>query len=88
MKFEQEKVKITTPECFFEDSVTQSVDEQLNLPDYCSDIKRILKCSLHPEVNSVQLGGDRVSVRGNLQIRLLYVNDGEKLDCFERTVEF
>ena len=88
MKFEQEKVKIVTPECFFEDSVTQSVDEQLNLPDYCSDIKRILKCSLHPEVNSVQLGGDRVSVRGNLQIRLLYVNDGEKLDCFERTVEF
>ena len=88
MKFEQEKVKIVTPKCFFEDSVTQSVDEQLNLPDYCSDIKRILKCSLTPDVVSVQISGDRVNVRGSLLIRLLYVNDDEKIDCFDKTVEF
>ncbi len=88
MKFEQEKVKIVTPKCFFEDSVTQSVDEQLNLPDYCSDIKRILKCSLTPDVVSVQISGDRVNVRGSLLIRLLYVNDDEKIDCFDKTAEF
>lgn len=88
MKIEQEKVKILTPKCFLEDSVTQSVDEQLNLPDYCSDIKRILKCSLVPDVGSVQISGDRVNVRGNLLIRLLYVNEDEKIDCFDRSVEF
>lgn len=87
MNFEQEKEKITTPGCFFEETVTQSVDEQLNLPDYCSDIKRILKCTLLPNINSVQVTGDRISVRGDLLIRLLYVNDSEKIDCCERTVE-
>ena len=87
MKFEQEKVKILTPKCFFEDSVTQSVDEQLNLPDYCSDIKRILKCTLMPNINSVQATGDRVSVKGDLLIRLLYVNENEKIDCCEQTAE-
>lgn len=76
------------PKCFLEDSVTQSVDEQLNLPDYCSDIKRILKCSLLPDISGVQISGDRVSVRGSLLIRLLYVNDSEKIDCFDKTAEF
>lgn len=87
MNFEQEMEKITTPVCFLEESVTQSVDEQLNLPDYCSDIKRILKCTLLPNINSVQVTGDRISVRGDLLIRLLYVNDSEKIDCCERSAE-
>ncbi|MGN1195552.1 MAG: SPOCS domain-containing protein [Acutalibacteraceae bacterium] len=87
MKFEQEKMKILTPACFFDSSVTQSVDEQLSLPDYCSDIKRILKCTLMPNINSVQITGDRISVKGDLLIRLLYVNENEKIDCCEQTSE-
>ena len=87
MKFEQEKTKILTPICFFDSSVTQSVDEQLNLPDYCSDIKRILKCTLQPNINSVQVTGDRISVKGELLIRLLYVSENEKIDCCEQTAE-
>ena len=65
----------------------KSVETELSLPDYCSDIKKILKCTLTAGIHSVNASGDRINVKGTAVIRLIYVGEKDKLDCCEKTVE-
>lgn len=87
MDFNLQKEPKTISEVFSQVSTEQSIDLEMNLPDYCSDIKSILKCILTPNINSVQESGQRVSASGNVVVRLIYVNDDDKIDCYEQTVE-
>ena len=64
-------------------SAQQNIDLQLNLPDYCTDIKRILRCSVEPGVGNVSVKGEKLSATGDVTIRLIYVNDDDKIDCYE-----
>ncbi len=63
------------------------IETELNLPDYCTDIKRILKCTLTPGIHSVSTTGDRVNIKGTAVIRLIYAGEKEKIDCCEKTVD-
>lgn len=65
----------------------KNLEQELVLPDYCADIKRILKCTVTPGIHSVSCSGQRVTVRGEVLIRLVYADDKEKIDCYEKTVE-
>lgn len=65
----------------------KNLEQELVLPDYCGDIKRILKCTVTPGIYSVSTSGQKVTVRGEAVIRLVYADDKEKIDCFEKTVE-
>lgn len=65
----------------------KNIEQELVLPDYCGDIKRILKCTVTPGIYSVSVSGQRVTVRGEVLIRLVYADDKEKIDCYEKTVE-
>ncbi len=87
MDFNLNRESKTISEIFSQVSTEQSIDLEMNLPDYCSDIKSILKCILTPNINSVQESGQRVSASGNVVVRLIYVNDDDKVDCYEQTVE-
>ncbi len=87
MKIELQKEKVCLPVLFCEQSMNQNIDLEINLPDYCSDIKRILKCFVLPGINSVQTTGDRASAKGDVIIRLVYVGDNEKIDCYEQSVD-
>lgn len=68
-------------------SVKQSIDTQINLPDYCSDIKRILKCAVEPGVSSVAIKGEKLTAAGGVIIRLIYINDDDKFDCCETQLD-
>ncbi len=61
----------------------ENLDIQLNLPDYCSDIKRILKCNVEPSVSSASLKGGKLSADGGVTVRIIYVGDNDKIDCYE-----
>lgn len=87
MDFKLEKESKTVGKVFSEVSTEQAIDIEMNLPDYCSDIKSILKCFLYPNINAVQVAGQRLTVSGNVVARLVYVNDDEKIDCYEQSVE-
>ncbi len=65
----------------------KNIEQELVLPDYCGDIKRILRCTVTPGIQSVSTSGQRVTVRGEVLIRLVYADDKEKIDCYEKTVE-
>lgn len=87
MDFKLEKQTITISKVFSEYNTSQAIDLEMNLPDYCSDIKSIIKCFLCPNINAVQVAGQRLSCCGNVMVRLVYVNDNDKLDAYEQTVE-
>lgn len=61
----------------------QSIPVEISLPDYCSDIKRILKCVVEPGITSVSVNGENVSVSGSVNIKLIYVGEKDKIDCCE-----
>lgn len=85
MELDIKKQKLNLSECQFQQKSEQTVDLEINLPDYCSDIKRILKCFVTPGLSSVQTAGDRITAKGDVLVRLLYVDENEKIDCYEQS---
>lgn len=73
--------------CVFEKSVKQNLDLGWNLPDYCTDIRRILHCAVTPCVGGVSVGGGRAAAVIELQVRLVYLNDQGRVDVFFETAE-
>lgn len=85
MNIEIKKQTLSVCDKVSEASGTQNIDLEINLPDYCADIKRILRCFVIPSVSSVQCAGDRVSANGDILVRLIYVGEDDKCDCYEQT---
>lgn len=87
MSFEMKKEKLQTIECAGKMKAEQSIETEITLPDYCAEIKRILKCTLTPGIHSVSRTGDRVSARGTVLIRIIYAGDKEEIDSYEKTLD-
>lgn len=67
----------------------QPVDLDFTLPDYCSDVEKIFKCTLTPEVYSTNSGGGQLTVEGATLVRVLYCSSDKKaLKCTEQTLPF
>ncbi len=85
MSMEIKKEAFSYSELFAKSKCEQPVSLEINLPDYCSDIKRILKCTVKAGVSNVSVSGEAVSLSGTVVTRLIYVGENEKIDCFEHT---
>lgn len=83
MDFNMKKQKLTFDELWQEVSSQQSVETDITLPDYCSDIKRILKCIMTPGITNVSVSGENITVTGSVCIKLIYLNEKDKIDCYE-----
>ncbi len=68
-------------------SAEQRIDMDITLPDYCADIKKILRCTIEPGIYSVSTAGERVSAKGTGTVRVLYLAEGDKTDVFEKSVD-
>lgn len=66
----------------------QPIDADITLPDYCSDIRRVLKCIVTPHINSVQTAGDRAVADGTAGVCVIYADEQGKICCFEQTYPF
>ncbi len=84
MNFNKEKQKIGFWEAVFESTAEQSLDADINLPDYCPEIQRILKCSVTPNINAVQNTSGRITADVNAVVRLLYVGESGKIAAYEQ----
>lgn len=85
---------IATEKILVDTSVEQSIDCEINLPEYCSDILRVLKCQITPGVASTNVSGDRLTISGTSCLRLFYVDERggcvrqyQQLMPFERTID-
>lgn len=63
-------------ETVFDGCQEQPVDLDINLPDYCTDIQRILKCQIYPRITSRSVSGDRLLLDGDYTVRIFYLDSG------------
>ncbi len=88
MALELKKESLCFADTLCKADTQKSVDFEINLPDYCTDIKKILKCFVTPGINSHSAVGDTVKISGNVTLRLVYINEKDKVDCFESSKDF
>lgn len=87
MDFELRKQKILSDELCQELSAQQNIETSITLPDYCGDIKKILRCTFRPGIANLSLSGETISATGKADISLIYVNDSDKIDCYESQLD-
>lgn len=75
-------------ETILEETVEQPVECDALLPDYCPDIRRILKCTLTPTVMNRTITAGRLEVEGLAGLHILYVSAGGELARGEYKVPF
>ena len=88
MELKIKKEQINICELMFENTSEQAVDGDITLPDYCPDIKKILKCLVTPCLNSAQCVGDRVTVDADAFVQVIYVDDSNNIFCYDKTFPF
>ncbi len=88
MELKIKKDLLHFPELMFENTSEQSIDGDITLPDYCPDIKRILKCMVNPCLISDQCTGDRVTIDANACVQVIYVDDNNNVFCYEKIFPF
>ncbi len=88
MELNVKKEMLHICELMFENTSEQSVDGDITLPDYCPDIKRILKCMVTPCLISEQCVGDRVVIDANAFVQVIYVDDNNNIFCYDKTFPF
>ncbi|MCH5354046.1 MAG: DUF3794 domain-containing protein [Acutalibacter sp.] len=88
----QAKIKTQPYEYFdpiFDGSFEAPIDTEYNLPDYCPDIQKILKCQAVPEVSSYLISEDTLTVDGVCDIRVLYLDSkGDRVYSCDFTKDF
>lgn len=77
--------KINETEC--EKSVEQSIDMEINLPEYCGDISSVLHCFAFANITSGTINKDFINVEGSYLIRVIYLSDGE-IFSYEQSAPF
>lgn len=62
-------------EAVFDSTAEVSLETDITLPDYCPDIVRVLKCSLHSCVKSTHLQGRQLTIEGVCSVCVLYLGE-------------
>lgn len=84
MSFNSEMKELGFYETVYETTAEQSVEAEINLPDYCPEIRRILKCTVTPNIISVQNSSGRVTADVNALIRFIYVGENGNIAAYEQ----
>ncbi len=87
MSFEITKQEIKAGVKLYEISDGQRIEPEIVLPDYCKEIKKLLKCTFTPGIHTVSLSGERVTAKGTGVIRVLYLGEGDEADVFEKNCD-
>ena len=84
MDYMLERERIAVGEVIFDGCQEQPVDIDINLPDYCPDIQRILKCQIYPKITSRSITGDRLMLDGSYTVKIFYLDpEGTCVRCHE-----
>lgn len=88
MSIELTKKNIRSETVIYDGFCEQSIDSDINLPDYCPDIMRILKCTVQPSVTNSKIVGDRAAADGNAKIRVIYSDENNHIYCYDADFPF
>ncbi len=88
MELNKEYVGLNISETVFDQTVEQSIDSDFLMPDYYTDIQRVLKCIAKPCISSKSVSGDQAVIDGSVLITVVYSDAENSLSGFETTVNF
>ena len=71
-----------------DNSVEESVEAELALPEYMPEILRIIKSTAEPKINSCRLVGERVTVDGVCDLRMIYTAEDGCIYAFSQSRPF
>ena len=71
-----------------DNSVEECVEADFSLPEYMPEILRIVKSVAEPKINSCRLVGERVTVDGVCELRMIYTAEDGCLYSFTQTRPF
>ena len=69
-------------------SVEEIAQAELSLPEYMPDILRIIKTTAEPKVISCKIIGDRMTVDGACELRMIYTAEDGCIYSFSQTRQF
>lgn len=88
MEFQKQTDTHAVKRKIFGSTAEQAVDSDITLPEYYPDIAHVLKCSVQPQIYTVQTANDKITVEGAALLRILYCSEEKEVRCFEQTVPF
>ena len=88
MELNLQNKDIVLKEKLFEGMQEQSIDVDITLPDYYSEVSKILNCRSEVMIHNKQCIGDTIAVGGQVRINILYIDPDGELNCYECTENF
>ncbi len=82
------KVSICNYETVFKDSAEQPIDIDFTLPDYYSDISKILKCRAVPRIATKGMNGSTAFVEGCVTVTVIYCGADNCVSSYEYQYPF
>lgn len=82
------KTPVYTFETIFKDSAEVPVDIDFNLPDYCPEVSRILKCRAVARISSKSAEGRSITVDGSVTVTVIYSDESNTLNSYEYQYPF
>ncbi|MDR3179113.1 MAG: DUF3794 domain-containing protein [Oscillospiraceae bacterium] len=72
MDYQVNQEEFILKEMVLDESKEQPVDVDFNLPDYCKDVQRILKCYVVPKISNYNVTTNSLEIEGVANINVLY----------------
>lgn len=69
-------------------TIEQQIEGDVTLPDYCSDIIKILPAKTYVNITSAVANEGSVTIEGEIICLLTYAGEGGKIECFEYKYPF
>ena len=88
MEFKKEFSQHAVKRVLLQETKEQSIDSTISLPEYYPELAHVLKCSMEPQIYSVQTGSEAVTIEGAACLRILYCSGENTLRCFTHFVPF
>lgn len=88
MEHKNLKTNVYSLDKVFSDCTEQPIDIDFTLPDYYSDISKILKCRAVPRISSKSVSGNSVLVEGCVTITVIYCGNDNCVNSYEYLYHF
>ena len=82
------KTPVFTFETIFKDSAEVPIDIDFNMPDYCPEISRILKCRAVARISAKTAQGRSITVDGGVTVTVIYSDEENKINSYEYQYPF
>ena len=85
MKLNTDSLKLGFFDTVCETAAEQSFDAEINLPDYCPEIQKILKCSLVNDIITVQNNSGRINAEISAKLSIIYIGGNGAISAYEQS---